>query len=78
MLLPSGDQARGPDRARHEQAFDGEALLVLFHLRVGLAGDLLGIGDRLGGWKLLRQGKSAHRNDDGQQDKGAHTVIEKV
>ena len=69
---------RCSDRARHEQAFDGKALLVLFHVRVGLAGDQFGIGDRLGGRKLLRQGKSAHRNENGKQDESTHTVMEKV
>ena len=58
----------GSHRARHVQPFDGKALLVLFDVRVGLAGDLLGIGDRLRCGQGLRQGKSAHRDDDSQQN----------
>ena len=45
MLLPSGDHVGRPDLARHVELFDGQAARL--DLRVGLGGDLLGIGDGL-------------------------------
>ena len=45
MLLPSGDHVGPAHLARHVQLLDGQA--AGFNLRIGLGGDLLGIGNGL-------------------------------
>ena len=57
------------DGARHVELLNGEALL---HLRVGLAGDLLGISNSLRRRQSLCNSKSGHSNHDNKWNEMTH------
>src|SRR5262249_55938783 len=47
---------------------------ILLHLRIRLAGDLLGVGDHLRRGEGLCQAESAHDHDDEKVSKLAHSL----
>src|SRR4029077_19354989 len=53
-----------------------ETLLILFHLRARLAGDLLGICDCLRYGQSLGRGRNTHEYHDSKRDESTHSSPE--
>jgi hypothetical protein len=61
---------------RHIELLNGKTLLILLYVRIGLTGDLFGVGDGLGHRQSLGRGKSTDEYDNSKRDERAHSIPE--
>ena len=71
--LPIRRPGRSTHRPCHIELLNGK---IFLDLRIGLAGNLLGIGNGLRRRQSLRQGERAHNNHDNKENESSHVEVQ--